>query len=44
MIPEHLRDQFIEDLIDGFDEKSPQDKYGNYHIDMMRLEVEAGKT
>lgn len=43
MIPEHLRDQFIEDLIDGFDEKSPQDKFGYYHIDMMRLEVEAEK-
>jgi trans-aconitate methyltransferase len=43
MIPEHLRDQFIEELIDGFDERSPKDELGNYHIDMMRLEVEAGK-
>jgi hypothetical protein len=23
---------------------APKDEFGNYHIDMMRLEVEAGKT
>jgi len=44
MIPKDLRDQFIEELIDGFDERSPKDESGNYHIDMMRLEVEAGNV
>lgn len=44
MIPENLRDQFIEELIDGFDERSPQDEFGNYYIDMLRLEVEAEKV
>ena len=44
MIPENLRDQFIEELIDGFDERSLKDEFGNYHIDMLRLEVEAEKV
>jgi len=44
MIPENLRDQFIEELIDGFDERSLKDELGNYHIDMLRLEVEAEKV
>ncbi len=41
MIPENHRNQFIEEIIDGFDARSLKDKFGNYHIDMMRLEVEA---
>ena len=44
MIPDESRDQFIEDIIDGFDKRSLKDEFGNYHIDMMRLEVEAGKV
>ena len=44
MIPDNLRDQFIEELIDGFDERSLKDELGNYHIDMLRLEVEAEKV
>jgi len=43
-IPEDIRDEFVEDLIDEFGERFPPDGQGNYHFNMMRLEVEAGKA
>ena len=43
-IPEDIRDEFVEDIIDEFGERFPPDEQGYYHFNMMRLEVEAGKT
>lgn len=40
-LPEHLRDQFVGDVVDTYIERHPPDEDGLVHVDMVRLEVEA---
>lgn len=42
-IPETLRNQFIEEIIASYQMKHPPDSSGNFHVKMVRLEVEALK-
>lgn len=40
-VPEELREEFIEELVDKYVENHPLDDEGYVHVPMMRLEVEA---
>lgn len=40
-IPEELREQFIDKLVDGYVQRYPQDEKGLVHVNAIRLEVEA---
>ena len=42
-VPAHLREQFIDQLIDNYQVSFPVDDSGNFHVHMVRLEVEAHK-
>jgi trans-aconitate 2-methyltransferase len=42
-VPAHLREQFIDQLIDNYQVSFPLDDEGNFHVHMARLEVEAHK-
>lgn len=43
-VPEALRDDFIQEIVDKYTEKFPPDSNGTIHVSMMRLEVEAVKN
>ena len=42
-IPENLRDVFISEIAERYNEENPQDENGRIHIGMVRLEVELEK-
>jgi hypothetical protein len=40
-VPEHLRDEFVGDVVDRYLERYPPDTDGTVHVQMVRLEAEA---
>lgn len=40
-VPEHLRDEFVGEIVDRYVQKCPPDDDGTVHVEMVRLEVEA---
>lgn len=40
-VPEHLRDEFVGEVVERYIERHPADKDGTVHVQMVRLEVEA---
>lgn len=42
-VPEHLREDFIAELVDGYLRDFPPDEAGSVHVNAVRLEVEARK-
>lgn len=40
-VPEHLRDRFLNELVDTFAASHPMDDAGKMHVKMVRLEVDA---
>jgi trans-aconitate 2-methyltransferase len=40
-LPEHLREVFLQEVIDRYLDSHPADANGNVHVKMVRLEVEA---
>jgi len=43
IIPEQMKEAFIEAILDAYLVEHPPDKDGLVHVDMVRLEVEAVK-
>jgi len=42
-VPEKLRDEFVADVVERYVQSHPPDSDGLVHVQMLRLEVEAGK-
>jgi trans-aconitate 2-methyltransferase len=42
-LPDHLRDEFVKEIVVRYLERYPLDEKGQAHVQMMRLEVEAEK-
>lgn len=40
-VPEHLREEFVGDVVDAYTDRFPPDGNGVVHVEMVRLEVEA---